>query len=471
MNIKKIILRFAPSPTGPLHIGNIKILLYNYILYKKYKGKFYLRIDDTNIKKSKNIYIKYIFNTFKWLLNINIKKSNIIVFKQSNRLNIYKKYINILLKNKYAYYAYDTKKEIKNIKKKYKYKKKIFNYNYKTRKLMNNTYNTKYKKKKKYVIRFNNIPNKNIKIYDLIYGKIIYKTNYIDDIILFKSNGYPTYHFANVIDDYKFNINCVIRGKEWLSTTILHVLLYKAFKWKIPYFLHVSSLINPLNVKKKISKSNIIDKKIPILPIKFRKYLNFKKIGILPLSIFNYIFNNSNNLLSFKKIIYFFNIKKIKKKNIIYNYNKLLFFNKLIIRNLNFNKLYRIFIFLLKKYKIISIFNYKNIYLKKILYLIKNRLFTYKDLLYESIFFFKKPKITFIKKNIKKKYFYIINNIIYLLKINKLKNIFIFKNIIYIKILRFLITGRKSGINLRIIFNNMSIINIKKRILYLKNFF
>ncbi|XBT18696.1 MAG: glutamate--tRNA ligase family protein [Candidatus Shikimatogenerans sp. Tcar] len=466
MNFKKIILRFAPSPTGPLHIGNIRILLYNYILYKKYNGFFILRIDDTNYKKTKIKYVKYIFKTLKWLLNLKIKKNNnFLKFKQSKRLKIYNKYIQIMLKKNYAYYAYDSKKDIKYIKNKYKINNKNFEYNYKTRLFMNNKFNLyNFKKKKKYVIRYNNIPNKIINFKDLIYGNIKINTKFLNDVILFKSNGYPTYHFASVIDDYKFNITHVIRGKEWLSTTILHILIYKSFNWKLPKFLHISSILNPLNKKKKISKSNIITN-IPILPIKYNKILGYKELGIFKLSIINYIFNNNNNILSFKKIINNFNINYIKKNNIIYNYNKILFYNKLIIKNLSLNKLLKIFIYLLNKYKI---FFYKKIIIKKILFLIKNRLYTYKDLLYESIFFFKRPNIFNFKKN--KIYKYILYNILFLIKKNKINNIFLLKNKNYNKILRLLITGKFTGIKLLFIINFFSKKELIKRLLYLKKF-
>ncbi|WXB47417.1 MAG: glutamate--tRNA ligase family protein [Candidatus Shikimatogenerans sp. Tmey] len=464
MNIKTFIFRFAPSPTGPLHIGNIRILLYNYILYKKYNGKFLLRIDDTNYKKNKNKYIKYIFKTLKWLINFKIKNNNKI-FQQSNRLKIYKKYIKLMLKKKYAYYAYDSKKDIKYIKDKYKSNNKIFKYNYKTKIFMNNTYNLKFKKKKKYVIRYNNIPNKIIFLKDVIYGNIPFNTKYLNDIILYKSNGYPTYHFASVIDDYKLNVTHIIRGKEWLSTTILHILIYKSLNLSLPNFLHVSSILDPFNKKKKISKRNIINN-IPILPIKYNNILGYKELGIFKLSIFNYIFNNSNKLFSLKKIINNFNINLIKKNNIIYNYNKILFYNKLIIKSLSFNKLLKIFIYLLNKYNI----KFNNVCrIKKVLSIIRYRLYTFKDLLYESIFFFKRPNVFNIrnKKLINK---YIIYNIYFLIKNNKINNIFIFNNKKYFKILRILITGKFIGIKLLTIINLFTKKELIKRLFFFIKF-
>ncbi|XBT18887.1 MAG: glutamate--tRNA ligase [Candidatus Shikimatogenerans sp. AspAUS03] len=460
---KNFVFRFAPSPSGPLHIGNIRILIYNYILYKKYKGKLYLRIDNTNKKKNKSIFIKYIFKTFKWLLNYKFKNQYII--KQLDRLSIYKKYINILLKKKIVYLCYDTKIDINNMKKIYKKNNKKFYYSYKTRKFMNNKFNKIYKKKKKYVIRYFNIPNKIIYINDLIYGRIIYNSKNLTDIILYRSNGIPTYYFTSIIDDYLLKISHIIRGKEWLSTTALHILIYKVFKWPIPYFIHVSNII--FN-NKKISKSNINNLKnnIPFIPIKYKKLLNYQKLGYLPLSIINYLLNNDfNKIYNLKQNIKKFKISKIKKNNILYEIKKILFFNKIIIQNLSTKYLIYIYKKLLKKKYI----KYKNFNIKKILFIIKNRLFLLKDLLKETLFIYKIPIKYYFNIKYIKKINYIINKLIfYFLK----KKYFIIINLkkIYIKVLRLIIIGKFQGLGINLIFKLISKNEILKRLLYFKKF-
>ncbi|MDH3004551.1 MAG: glutamate--tRNA ligase family protein, partial [Candidatus Shikimatogenerans sp. JK-2022] len=199
---KKIRVRFAPSPTGALHIGGLRTALYNYLYAKQNNGDFILRIEDTDKKRNIKYSIKYILKSLKWCnikYNEGYKKPKRYgPYIQSKRLNIYKKYIKILINKNLAYYSFDTKEELK----KYKSKNKNFIYNSLTRNKLNNSLNINYlyfKKKlknKKYVVRIKTPYNKNIIINDKIYGKIIINTNDIDDKILYRSDNTPTYHFA-----------------------------------------------------------------------------------------------------------------------------------------------------------------------------------------------------------------------------------------------------------------------------------
>ncbi|WGH26179.1 MAG: glutamate--tRNA ligase [Candidatus Shikimatogenerans bostrichidophilus] len=491
----KIRVRFAPSPTGPLHIGGLRTALYNYLFAKKNNGTFILRIEDTDKKRLIKNSKKYIIDSLKWC-KIKYdegykKKGKYGPYIQSKRLNIYKKYLKILIKKKLVYFCFDNKKDIIKYKKKYK----NFLYNSLTRKKLKNTLNKKKifikKKFKKYVIRIKTPKNKNIIFYDKIYGKIKINTNKIDDKIIYRSDKTPTYHFANVIDDYLMNITHIIRGKEWIYSTPIHIIIYNYFKWKIPIYIHLPLILN--NKKQKISKRNFNIKKniFPIYPIK-SKYKNLKiknsyeEIGILPESLLNKLlllgfYSNkiNNNILNLKQMIKLFTFKNVNKSDIIFNYKKLCWINKIYIKNNKVKIIKKIFILLINKIKKKKKYiKYNNIKINKIINLILNRikLINIKNIWNVCKYFFKKPDKYVINKNLKKKIINFKTKILfYLLKINffyiKKKKINLFKKIkkinkkyiiIIFKILRISIIGNLKGINIIYIFkilNNKEIIN------------
>ncbi|WGH28180.1 MAG: glutamate--tRNA ligase [Candidatus Shikimatogenerans bostrichidophilus] len=343
---KKIRVRFAPSPTGPLHIGSLRTALFNYLFAKKNNGNFILRIDDTDKKRSIKNSINYILDTFKWLkikynegYNNNGKYGP---YKQSKRLNIYKKYLKKLIKKKLVYYCFEKKKDIFL----YKKKNKNFLYNSLNRKFLNNSLNKKCKKKKNFVIRLKTPRNKIIIYKDKIYGKIKINTNKIDDKIIFRSNNTPTYHFANVIDDHLMKITHIIRGKEWIDSTPIHIILYNYFKWSIPYFVHLPLILNKYGkISKRLYKYNN-NKKLIIYPInsKYRSIKinnSFEENGYLSEALLNIIFllgfknKNENEILNLKKMIKLFNFKKINKSNIYFNYKNYLGLIKTYSKNKN----------------------------------------------------------------------------------------------------------------------------------------
>ncbi|BDT61606.1 MAG: hypothetical protein RDO_1340 [Flavobacteriales endosymbiont of Rhyzopertha dominica] len=515
MNKNIIRVRFAPSPTGPLHIGGLRTALYNFLFFakkkKNYKKYFILRIDDTDSKRNIKSSIKYILKSFKWCkikynegYNNKIKKNNKYEpYIQSKRLNIYKKYLNILIKKKLVYFSFEKKQDLINYNKKYK----NFIYNNITRNSLNNSLNKnlnsniikKYIKSKNYVIRLKTPINKNIYFYDKTYGKIIINTNKIDDKILFRSNNIPTYHFTNVIDDYIMKITHIIRGKEWLSSTPLHIILYKYFNWKIPNFIHLPLLLNNDNTKisKRNYNNNIIKNNyIPIFPInsKFFNIKNsFKKIGFIPEALINIIAllgwtpDNNIEILNFKNIIKNFNINNINKSDIKINYYKMCWINKkhiFINKNKIKYKIYKILKKFLIKNNIINIYN-KNIIINKIILYTINRisLININDIWNNVYYFFINPinyninsylkkYINSNKKNIllflskfNKFFKYKINNN----KLNKLINNIKINNINYIKIIRIIIVGKLTGINL---YKILYILNNNKKIIYnrIKNF-
>ncbi|MDH3003764.1 MAG: glutamate--tRNA ligase [Candidatus Shikimatogenerans sp. JK-2022] len=477
---KKIIVRFAPSPTGPLHIGNLRIALFNFLFSKKYNGKFILRIDDTDKKRIVKNSLDYILKSLKWFkidYDEGYKKNGKNKpYKQSKRLKIYKKYLKILLKKKLAYYAYDDIKDINYYKKKNKY----FLYNSINRNKLKNSLNKNYKKKKKkkYVIRLKTPKNKLIVFNDKIYGKIKINTNKIDDKIIYRTNKMPTYHFANVIDDYLMNITHVIRGKEWIYSTPIHIILCQYLNFKIPNYIHLPLILN--KKKGKISKRLYNLNKNIIYPIN-SQYKNlkvnnsFEENGYLPESLINLLFIlgnkkiNDNKIINLKKMIKIFNFKNFKKNNIYFNYKKLLWINKqYIINNKKIKKI--IFLKIKKKLKNQKI---KNKFIKKIINLIIDRLnlINIKSIWNNCVFFFKRPnkyiynKYIFnkIKKNKKEIISFFLLILFSVLKKKKIN----IKKIYLIKILRLSLIGNINGLEITKIINNLNIKEIIKRIKYL----
>ena len=346
MKNKKIIVRFAPSPTGPLHIGGVRTVLYNYIFYKKYDGKFILRIEDTDELRYVYNSEKYIVRSLNWLgIKFNHFKGNFFLYKQSNRKYYYDYYILKLIKSKNAYYAFDTESDLDNMKNYLKsYGNKSPKYNYITRNMMKNSFTLSFSKKKimfsletSYVIRLKIPSNVFIKFKDLIKGFINVNSSNLDDKVLIKSTGIPTYHIANVIDDYLMNVTHVIRGDEWLPSMPIHFIIYKYLNFYnyIPEFLHLPLLLNP-NSKGKLSKRLLDKYNISIFPIKWKHnkiIKGYKDVGYLPDALINFIFLlglNSENLEIFDKdlMINYFSINKINKSSINFNINKLNWFNQ-----------------------------------------------------------------------------------------------------------------------------------------------
>ncbi|MDH3005091.1 MAG: glutamate--tRNA ligase [Candidatus Shikimatogenerans sp. JK-2022] len=489
---KKIRVRFAPSPTGALHIGGLRTALYNYLYAKKYNGDFILRIEDTDSKRNIKNSIDYILKTFKWCnikYNEGYKKKNSKYgpYIQSKRINIYKKYLKYLINKNFAYYSFETKKQL-NI---YKKENKNFIYNSLNRKKLKNSLTLnkylikKYIKKKKYVIRIKTPKNTNIIFYDKVYGRIKINTNEIDDKIIFRSDLTPTYHLASVIDDYLMKITHIIRGKEWIYSTPIHIIIYKYFKWKLPNFVHLPLILN--NSGGKISKRFNNNNNIPIYPIKYNKndftiINSYEEKGFLPDALINIIAllgwspnpNNNKDIYTLKEMIKLFNFNNISKSDVHLNYKKFCYINKIYIKNTNNSLIDKILLKYLKT-KIINN-NIKNIYIKKIIKLTKNRIFLINDIWDVSYYFFINPTKFNIPNNInifiKKKYKKIIlffKRIKYFFKKKRnKKNIEILlnnisnTNILLLKLLRISLVGKLIGINMLYILyliNNKIIIN------------
>ncbi|PZD79133.1 glutamate--tRNA ligase [Mesonia sp. K7] len=300
---QKVRVRFAPSPTGPLHIGGVRTALFNYLFAKKHGGDFILRIEDTDQTRYVEGAEDYIVEALAWLHmsfdeSVN-KPGNVGPYRQSERKDIYQANIQKLIDNGSAYYAFDTAEELDAHRKDHEAKGKTFIYNWHNRlKLKNslsleqNEVEEKLANEEPYVIRFKSPQDEILKMYDEIRGEITIDTNILDDKVLFKSDGMPTYHLANIVDDHLMGISHVIRGEEWLPSMPLHILLYRAFGWEAPKFAHLPLILKPTG-KGKLSKRDGDKMGFPVFPLQWKDPKSgeissgYREDGYLPEAVIN----------------------------------------------------------------------------------------------------------------------------------------------------------------------------------------
>ncbi|MFA7314675.1 MAG: glutamate--tRNA ligase [Candidatus Magasanikbacteria bacterium] len=324
--------RFAPSPTGYLHIGGLRTALFAYLFAKKNNGKFLLRIEDTDRERFVEGSLKNILDSFAWA-NINIDEgvmleNNNITQKgqngpyiQSERLEIYQKFIKELLTKNHAYYCFCSKERLDEMRLKQEAEKKATGYDGHCRNLKAEEVQTKLQSGEKFVIRMKMPREGNTIIEDMVRGKIEFKNELFDDQVLIKSDGFPTYHFAVVVDDHLMEITHAIRAEEWLPSTPKHVALYKMFGWEAPQFAHLSLLIN--EKKQKLSKRNgdvsVVD---------------FVNKGYLPEAFINFIAflgwnpGDDREFFTLAELEKEFDFSKVGKTAAVFNIEKLNWYNK-----------------------------------------------------------------------------------------------------------------------------------------------
>jgi glutamyl-tRNA synthetase len=275
--MEQVRVRFAPSPTGPLHIGGVRTALYNYLFAKKNNGTFILRIEDTDQARLVDGAEEYITESLKWcgiIVDEGVNEGgNFGPYRQSDRKNIYRKYADILVGKGDAYYAFDTPEQLEKLRTASEKEGRTFTYNAAVREKLNNSLSlseTDWKallyKGDPYVIRYKMSENEDIHFDDTIRGHIIVNTGTLDDKVLYKSDGMPTYHLANIVDDHLMEISHVIRGEEWLPSLPLHFMLYRSFGWKAPVFAHLPLLLKP-DGKGKLSKRDGDKMGFPVFPL------------------------------------------------------------------------------------------------------------------------------------------------------------------------------------------------------------
>lgn len=348
---KEVRVRFAPSPTGVLHIGGVRTALYNYLFAKKHNGKMILRIEDTDHSRYVTDSEDYIRKSLEWC-GIKLDESpqkggEFEPYRQSERKDIYKEHVMRLVLEGKAYYAFDTPEELDAMRNKLKAAKaNLLNYNSISRNIMKNSLTlSKAEVEKKinsgdpYVIRIKVPFKEDIRLNDLVRGWIMVHTSTMDDKVLLKSDGMPTYHLANVVDDYLMKITHVIRGEEWLPSVSLHILLYRYLSWEssMPKFAHLPLLLKP-DGNGKLSKRDAEKHGFPIFPLEWGEKDNllkgFKEEGFLPESFVNFIallgWNSGTNqeLFTIEELINSFSIEKINKAGAKFDYTKALWFNQ-----------------------------------------------------------------------------------------------------------------------------------------------
>ena len=326
-------VRFAPSPTGPLHIGGVRTALYNYLFAKKHDGVFILRIEDTDQNRFVDGAEAYITKTLDWL-GISpdespSKPGTAGPYRQSERKYGYLKYAKLLVKNSSAYLAFDTADELQGLRDAAEQKGERFIYNWENRNRLKNSLSLSadevaalIENKAPYVIRFKSYErgkDKSLSMVDKIRGDLVVDISLLDDKIIVKQDGMPTYHLANVVDDHLMEISHVIRGEEWLPSMALHVLLYDAFGWKTPVFAHVPLILKPTG-KGKLSKRDGNKFGFPVFPLEWDiETPGFKEAGYLPQALVNYLAllgwnpGGEEELFSLKELEALFSLEGITK--------------------------------------------------------------------------------------------------------------------------------------------------------------
>lgn len=347
--MKKIRVRFAPSPTGPLHLGGVRTALYDYLFAKKNGGDFVLRIEDTDTARFVPGAEEYIQEALAWCGIIPdespIHGGEYGPYRQSERRHIYAQYTEQILNTEYAYLAFDTPEELENIRKEYEERGEVFSYNYQTRNQLRNSISLPKEEVQKliaqgipYVVRFKMPFDRVLQMKDIIRGNFSVNTNTLDDKVLVKNDGMPTYHFANIIDDHEMEISHVIRGEEWLPSMGLHILLYEAMGWEAPEFAHLSLILKPEG-KGKLSKRDGAKFGFPVFPLNFydentqETYPGYREEGYLPQAFINFLAllgwtpSDDKEILSLEEMIQEFDLHKVHKAGARFSKEKAIWFN------------------------------------------------------------------------------------------------------------------------------------------------
>lgn len=406
---KTVRVRFAPSPTGPLHIGGVRTALFNYLFAKKHGGTFVLRIEDTDQNRLVEGAEDYIKETLNWC-HIPFdegpgKEGGCGPYKQSDRKDIYQKYVQVLLDNGRAYYAFDSAESLELERKNHEKKGKTFIYNWHNRekgRLVNSLVlsNTETQQKisdgTPYVIRFLSPQDQTIELKDLIRGNIKIDSNTLDDKILFKSDGMPTYHLANVVDDHLMKITHVIRGEEWLPSLALHQLLYDAFGWQAPEFAHLPLILKPTG-KGKLSKRDGDKLGFPVFPLEWNdgvtSAVGYRESGYFYDAVINFLVflgwnpGTEEELFDLKKLIKRFSLEQVNKSGARFDPEKIKWFNGQYLQQKPNPVLAEYFISNTPKLK-----GYDSHYIEHVVGLIKERALLITDFWSLSHYFFQAPK-------------------------------------------------------------------------------
>ena len=412
---KQVRVRFAPSPTGPLHIGGVRTALFNYLFAKKHKGTFVLRIEDTDQNRYVSNAEQYIIDALNWS-NIPFeegpgKEGAFGPYRQSERKNLYQNYADQLIESGHAYYAFDTPEELDFHRNDHQIKGKTFIYNWHNREKLNNSLSlsseevqSKIEAGEKFVIRFKSPVDEVLDLQDMIRGDIKIDTNVLDDKILFKSDGMPTYHLANIVDDHLMEISHVIRGEEWLPSMALHVLLYRSLGWDAPEFAHLPLILKPTG-KGKLSKRDGDKLGFPVFPLAYTNEetgevsAGYREDGYFPEAFINMLAflgwnpGTEQELFTLDELVEAFDIAKVGKSGAKFDAEKTKWFQHQYLVKTSDEEIATLFTPILENHLGNSFDKDLDAgYITKVVGLIKERATFVEDLWDLSSFFFKAPE-------------------------------------------------------------------------------
>lgn len=423
MTNRRVRVRFAPSPTGALHIGGVRTALYNYLFARQQGGDFIFRIEDTDSNRFVPGAEEYILESFKWL-GIPFSEGvsfggNYGPYRQSERREIYKRYVRVLLDTGKAYIAFDTPKELDAK----RASMPNFQYDASTRMQMCNSLTLPKEEVDaliaagtQYVVRFKVEPDEDVHVIDLIRGEVVVNSSILDDKVLYKSaDGLPTYHLANIVDDHLMEVSHVIRGEEWLPSAPLHVLLYRAFGWEdtMPAFAHLPLLLKPEG-NGKLSKRDGDRLGFPVFPLEWHDpktgevSSGYREAGYLPEAVVNFLAllgwnpGNGQELLSMDDLIRLFDLKHCSKAGAKFDYKKGIWFNHEYILRKSDAEAAQLFKPVLR-HNGIDPDAYSDAYLTRVVSLVKGRVNFIKEIWEQAAFFFIAPS-AYAEKDVKKRW-------------------------------------------------------------------
>lgn len=425
---RKVRVRFAPSPTGPLHMGGVRTALYNYLFAKKHNGDFLLRIEDTDQTRFVPGAEEYVVESLKWAGLVPDEGQgfggDFGPYKQSERKNqdLYHQYAQQLIDSGHAYYAFDTPEELDQMRENLKAAGVAApQYNHITRSTMKNSISLSTEEVEKklengdpYVIRIRIPRNEEIKFKDLIRGWVVVQSTNLDDKVLYKSDGMPTYHLANVVDDYLMKISHVIRGEEWLPSAPLHVLLYQVFGWEdsMPEFAHLPLILKP-DGNGKLSKRDGDRLGFPVFPIEWKDPTSgeissgYRENGYFPEAFINILAflgwnpGTSQELFNMEQLIETFSLERVGKAGAKYDPEKAKWFNQQYLRATANSELAKM---LQPKAMEMNLSHADDLsFLSGVCGMMKERATFLNEILTEGIYFFKRPE-EFDDKTFRKKW-------------------------------------------------------------------
>ena len=416
--MQQVRVRFAPSPTGPLHIGGVRTALYNYLFAKQNNGVFILRIEDTDLARFVEGAEDYIIESLRWC-GIKIDEGineggDYAPYRQSERKHLYGQYAQMLIDKGHAYYAFDTPLELEKLRIESEKEDKTFMYNESVRGSLKNSVSLPEAEWKAliengspYVIRYKMPHNEDIHFDDMIRGHIVVNTGTLDDKVLYKSDGMPTYHLANIVDDYLMKITHVIRGEEWLPSLPLHFLLYRSFGWDHPLFAHLPLLLKP-DGKGKLSKRDGDKMGFPVFPLYWpygETAKGYREEGYYPEAFVNMLAllgwnpGTEQEIFSMDELINTFSIDRVHKSGSRFDPEKAKWFNHYYLQQRSNNQLALEFRDILRAQG----FHHDIVHLETLVGLVKERVSFVKEIWQEADFFFRRPE-TYDREAIKKRW-------------------------------------------------------------------